>query len=68
MKFANFQFDQLKKTRLDWSSWSCFAETIKGKKYSKNIIEDKFIELVDSEDYRRAEKEKLVSYLVELSN
>jgi hypothetical protein len=68
MKFANSQFEQITKTHPEWSSWTCFCETIKGKGYKKGIIERKFKELVDREDWGGVPKEELLEYLIELSN
>jgi len=67
MKFANTQFEQTLRTHPEWSSWTCFCETIKGKKYSKKVLEKKLLELVDKSDFDGSSKKELVEYLFELS-
>lgn len=52
-----------------WSSWTCFCETIKGKKDLKSkTIKRYFKQLVDPKDYAEKELFELIKYLLELKN
>lgn len=66
MKFNATKFNQLKKSQPYWSTWSCFCETIRGKKYRRKIIRDKLVELVDKGDYQGNSMDELLDYLQEL--
>jgi hypothetical protein len=66
MQFATQTFNKLKLSQPYWSTWSCFCETIKGKKYRRKLIKDKLIELVDKSDYQGNSMEGLLDYLQEL--
>jgi len=49
------------------SSYIIFAQSIKGKNFSKTKIERLFDEGVDKGDYRKAEKADIIDFLYELS-
>lgn len=63
MKFAHSQFEQISRTHPEWSSWTCFCETIKARGYKKSVIKKKFLELVDKEDWRGNNEKELLEYL-----
>jgi hypothetical protein len=67
MKFATSTFEGLVKSHPEWSSWTCFCETVIGRKYSKNVLEKKLSELVEKSDFEGSSKKELVEYLFELS-
>jgi len=53
---------------LGWSTYTCFAKTIKFQKFSRRTIRDWFYKLVDTEDYPMSEANGLIRFLHELSN
>lgn len=50
-----------------WSSYLCFAEAIKHRRYNKKIIFRMFTKLVNPDDYNKSEKEAIIEYLENLS-
>ena len=50
-----------------WSDWTCFCETIKGKKDLKSkTIKRYFNQLVDKNDYDQEDKLELIKFLLDL--
>jgi hypothetical protein len=50
------------------SSYTIFAEYVKGKKLTKKKIERLFMERVEHSDYMGSNKGEIIDFLVELSN
>jgi hypothetical protein len=50
-----------------WSDYTCFAEAIRERRFSRKNIVRNFDSLVDKEDYARGEKREIIEHLVELS-
>jgi len=50
-----------------WSDYICFAEAVRGRRFSRKTIIRNFNFLVDKEDYARSEKKEIIDFLVELS-
>jgi hypothetical protein len=51
-----------------YSSYICFVRTIRGQKYSYEIISKWFGILVEKDDYAKSERNAIVKYLYKLSN
>jgi hypothetical protein len=45
----------------------CFAEAVRGKKFSKKTIVRHFNSLLDRNDYAKSEKKDILRFLAELS-
>lgn len=50
------------------SSYICFAEAVRGRKFSRQTIHRWFRKLVDKSDYDKKERKTLLANLSELSN
>jgi hypothetical protein len=50
-----------------WSDYTCFAEAIRGRRFSRKTIIRNFNSLVDKEDYAKNEKKGIIEHLAELS-
>jgi hypothetical protein len=50
-----------------WSDYTCLAEAVCGRKFSRKTILRNFNSLVDKEDYARGEKKEIIEHLIELS-
>ncbi len=60
------RFSQLKRANPYWSSYTSFAEAIKGKRYTKRRIALWFNCLVEKEDYSSKDKKAILEYLQSL--
>lgn len=67
MRSIKASFDYYKRKCPGWSSWICFAKAIKGRKFSKESIQENFNELVDENDYQTSDKMMLLRYLYKLT-
>jgi hypothetical protein len=68
MKSIKRRFDNIAKRNPNYSSYLCFAEAVKERRFSKQMIQRWFNKLVDKDDYARSEKRETVDFLVSLSN
>ena len=68
MKSIERRFNNITEGNPYWSSFTCFAEAIKGQKFSKQTIHRWFPKLVDKNDYARSEKRTILAHLDILSN
>jgi hypothetical protein len=50
-----------------WSDYTCFAEAVHGKGFSRKTIIRSFNSLVDKEDYTRSEKKEIIEHFMRLS-
>ncbi len=66
MKSLERVFRQIEKENPYWSSYVCFVETIRGKKYNRQIIIRWFNKLVDKNDYDKSEKKEIIEDLLNL--
>lgn len=57
------RFNYIKHKNPYWSSWTCFAQTIYGKNFSKDSVRRYFSTLVDKTNYENSDKQKLLNYL-----
>ncbi len=71
METGNFPISEYKQNLVlnpYWSSLTCFANIIMGRKnLSKNTIRNSFNELVDKDDYVNSEKRQLSKFLYSLT-
>lgn len=51
-----------------WSTYTCFAEAVKGKNFGKETIRRWFNKLVDKDDYHPSEKKAILFFLLEISS
>ena len=68
MRSIERTFKNIQKKNPFYSSWTCFAETVKNRNYTKRTINFWFNRLVDTEDYRREERKELLSFLYDCTN
>jgi predicted Ser/Thr protein kinase len=60
-------FNKIRSENPYWSDYTCFAEAVRGRKFSKKTIIRNFNSLVDKEDYEKNEKKEIIEHLMELS-
>jgi hypothetical protein len=60
-------FNKIRNENPFWSDYTCFAEAVRGRKFSKRTIIRNFNSLVSKEDYAKSEKREIIEHLVELS-
>jgi hypothetical protein len=60
-------FSRIRSENPYWSDYTCFAEAVRGRKFSRRTIIRNFNSLVNKEDYAKNEKKEIIEYLVELS-
>lgn len=68
MKTIEGNFKEISKSNPFWSSYTCFAETITGRKFIRQAIAKWFNRLVDKDDYNRGDRMTLMENLMELTN
>lgn len=70
MRSIERRFNKLKSLKQNEykSSYTLFAEAIKGQKFGADVISRKFGKLVDKSDYSSSEKKSVLRYLTNLSN
>lgn len=68
MKSLEKRFTKIVEKNPKLSSYTCFAEAIKGQKFSEQVIHRWFNKLVDTGDYAKKEKKAVLAFLVSLSN
>jgi len=57
-------FNDTQRYNPQWSSFTCFIETIKGKKYFKTPTIRKYFDiLVDKDDYGKKDKGEILGFL-----
>jgi len=67
MRSVKRVFNKIKSRNPYWSDYICFAEAIRGRRFSRKTIIRNFNSLVDKEEYARSEKREIIEHLVELS-
>jgi hypothetical protein len=60
-------FNRIRSENPYWSDYTCFAEAVRGRKFSKKTIIRNFNSLVDKENYEKNEKREIIEHLVEIS-
>ncbi len=67
MKSIERKFNNVKKDNPHWSSYICFAETVKNQNVNEQTLNRWFNKLVEKDDYSRSDKETILSELNELT-
>jgi hypothetical protein len=67
MKSVKKVFNRIRNENPYWSDYICFAEAVRGRRFSRKTIIRNFNSLVDKEDYARNEKKEIIDFLMELS-
>jgi hypothetical protein len=67
MKSVRRVFNRIRSENPYWSDYICFAEAVRGRRFSRKTIIRNFNSLVDKEDYAKSEKKEIIDFLVELS-
>jgi hypothetical protein len=60
-------FNRIRSENPYWSDYTCFAEAVRGRKFSRKTIIRNFNSLVDKEDYAKSEKREIIEHLVKIS-
>lgn len=68
MKSLERRFNNITKKNLNYSSYLCFVETIKGGKFDRRTIRQWFDKLVDKDDYDQSERKDIIKNLSDLTN
>ena len=68
MKSLERRFNNITEKNPNWSSYTCFAEAVKGRGFSKQAISRWFNKLVEKDDYAKNEKRAVLGFLIDLSN
>jgi hypothetical protein len=58
MRSSKRIFNKVRERNHLWSDYMCFAEAVRGKKFSKKTIVQHFNSLVDKGDYAKDEKKR----------
>ena len=67
MRSVKRVFKRIRDENSFWSDYICFAEAIRGRRFSRKTIIHNFNSLVDKEEYARSEKKEIIDFLEELS-
>ena len=67
MRSIKRRFEYVQKKNPYWSTFTCFAHTVRGKKFSKDRIRRFFKKLVDKKDYEKNEKGQILKYLYDIT-
>jgi hypothetical protein len=68
MKSLERRFNNITEKNYFWSSFICFAEAIKGQRFTTSILHRWFQKLVEKDDYAQSDKRTLLRHLDCLSN
>lgn len=68
MKSIERRFNNIRKKKQGWSSYICFAEAIKGQKFSREAVHRWFNKLVDKDEYSLRDKKKILANLLSLTH
>jgi len=67
MKSLKRRYNNIAQLNHYWSSYICFAEAVKRRGFSKRVISHYFNELVETDDYNKADKGQIIKHLIYLS-
>lgn len=67
MKSLERRFNNITAKYPAWSSYICFAETVKGQNFNRKSIQYWFNKLVEKDDYSQSDKKRLIAHLEELN-
>ena len=68
MKSLERRFNNTAEKKPFWSSFICFAEAVKGQRFTPSILHRWFQKLVQKDDYAQSDKRALLRHLDVLSN
>lgn len=68
MRSIKNRFKNIAEQNPYWSSYICFAETVRGQGFNKKTLYKWFDRLVEKGDYSKTDKVKLLQQLYKLSN
>ena len=68
MKSIERRFNNITEKKPFWSSFTCFAEAIKGQRFTRPILHRWFQKLVEKDDYAQRDKRTILRHLDFLSN
>lgn len=68
MRSIERKFNNVQEKNQLWSSYLCFANTIKGNNFSEDRLKRMFTKLVDKNDYAQNEKRQIIRHLLFLNN
>jgi hypothetical protein len=68
MKSLERRFNNITEKNIFWSSFICFAEAVKGQRFTPSILHRWFQKLVQKDDYAQSDKRTLLRHLDFLSN
>lgn len=69
MRSINARYQKLKRTSgYQYSSYLCFARSVRGQMFSYEIVSKWFNILVEKTDYRQQDRNAIVAHLHKLSN
>jgi len=60
-------FNKIRGENPFWSDYICFAEAVRGRRFSRKTVIRNFNSLVDKEEYMRSEKKEIIEHLAEFS-
>ncbi len=63
MRSLQARFNRISMRNPFWSSYVCFADSIKGQNFSRKIIHCWFNKLIDKNDYCKEEKKQILRFL-----
>ena len=67
MRSIERKFNYTQRKNPHWSTFTCFANTVRGKKFSKDRIRRFFKKLVNKEEYAENEKGQILRYLYDIT-
>jgi hypothetical protein len=67
MRSLERRFNNISRLNPYWSSYICFAETVKGQNFTRRIISKYFSRLVEKDDYDPRDRKALIKHLLSLS-
>lgn len=68
MKSLERRFNNITEKNYFWSSFICFAEAIKGQRFTPSILHRWFQKLAEKDDYAQSDKRTILRHLDCLSN
>ncbi len=68
MKSIERRFNNIQEKKQGWSTYLCFAEAVKGQKFSREALHRWFNKLVDKDDYAASDKKNILTNLESLTN
>jgi hypothetical protein len=64
----NYTLKEIQSRNPNWSSYTCFAEWVRGRHLENGKLRRAFLRDVEREDYLPSERDSITNFLYELSN